>query len=329
MEEKIKVRVTKEIYDIITKDCENFEFLKSNGELNKNAFLTSLINNYYKAYQKKDKELVSLIKNELQLSNDFSAIHLVNKLNRLTASPNKEKYTETISIKPTKESEDALAFIESFLLDGVTISEFFRNMFASYCFLPQDRREKIIFKPQYDAILKAIENKKKIFFTTKTSNIKHQEAPYTIATSKEELHCYVLTQYKDNCRSFRLSRIKTVLELLDSAVFTDNDKLIFDKMIKYGPQFLYKIDETEVKVRLTEAGKDLYRLNYVHRPIADRIDGDYYYFNCSHKHLLSYFIRFGKEAFIVEPLELKKKMYDYYKKSFKFYQDQYIKEQKE
>lgn len=328
MEDKIKIRVTKEVYDVIRKDCEAFEFLKPNGELNKNAFFTCLINNYYKSYQSKEKELLFLFKSELKLNDEISEMRLVNKLNKLTNCPNKEKYTETISIKPTKDSKDALAFIESFLLNGTTISEFFRNMFASYCLLPQDRREQIIFKPQYEAILKAIQNKKKIFFTTKTSNIKHQEAPYEIATSKEELHCYVLTKYKDNCRAFRLSRIDTVLELTDNAVFNDSDRIIFNKMIKYGPQFEYKVEEKEAKVRLTETGKNLYRRYYVHRPIADRIDGNDYYFSCSHKHLLSYFIRFGKEAFVMEPLELKKQIYKYYKDSFKFYQDQYINEQK-
>ena len=47
MEDKIKIHLTPYVYDIILKDCEAFEFYKSNGELNKNSFLSKLILNYY------------------------------------------------------------------------------------------------------------------------------------------------------------------------------------------------------------------------------------------------------------------------------------------
>ena len=46
MEEKIKIHLSKDVYDVLIKDCEAFEFYKTNGQINKNAFLTKLINNY-------------------------------------------------------------------------------------------------------------------------------------------------------------------------------------------------------------------------------------------------------------------------------------------
>ena len=99
MEEKIKIHLTKEVYETILKDCEAFEFYKINGELNKNAFLTKLINNYYKSYQEKENILISLIESEIKDSvKDYKdiTIKIVNKLNKLESSPNKEKFNQII-----------------------------------------------------------------------------------------------------------------------------------------------------------------------------------------------------------------------------------------
>ena len=50
MEEKIKIHITTKVYNTLLKDCEAFEFYKSNGELNKNAFLSKLFLNYFLSY---------------------------------------------------------------------------------------------------------------------------------------------------------------------------------------------------------------------------------------------------------------------------------------
>ena len=198
MEDKIKIHLTPYVYDIILKDCEAFEFYKSNGELNKNSFLSKLILNYYLSYQEKENSLISIIEKELKEETrkykDIT-LRLVNKLNKLSTSPNKEKYSSLISYKPTKETQMALSYIENYLLNGSSLSEFFRNLFSSYASLAQDQREKIIFKSQYETILRAIKEDKKIFFTTKQGRgSNHESSPYSITTSKEELHCYLLTK---------------------------------------------------------------------------------------------------------------------------------------
>jgi hypothetical protein len=51
MEEKIKLGVTSDILKVIDRDAVSFDFLKKDGSLNRNAFLNTLIVNYYKDFQ--------------------------------------------------------------------------------------------------------------------------------------------------------------------------------------------------------------------------------------------------------------------------------------
>ncbi len=323
MEDKIKIHLTKDIYEILLKDCEAFEFFKNNGELNKNAFLSKLILNYYLTYQEKENSLINLIEKELKEEVRYYkdiTLRIVNKLNKLSSSPNKEKFSSIISFKPTKETQMALSYIENYLLNGSSLSEFFRNLFSSYTSLPQDQREKIIFKKQYETILKAIKENKKIFFTTKYGKgSKHESSPFSINTSKEELHCYLLTKYNNNYKTYRLNRIEEVTIINEKRELTDDDNVAFNRIIQHGPQFIYEENETTIIVKLTEKGKLLFRSHYIHRPLVDFIEGDYYYFNCAYSHIKTYFRRFGKEAYIVSPSILQKDFIKFYKQAHESY----------
>ena len=323
MEEKIKIHLSKDVYDVLIKDCEAFEFYKTNGQINKNAFLTKLINNYYKSYQEKENILITLIEKELKEElSDYKELTLkiVNKLNKLSSSPNKEKFSSLISLKPTKETQMALSYIEKYLLNQTGISEFFRNMFTSYASLPQDQREKIIFKTQYETLIKAIKENKKVFFTTKAGRGQtHESSPFSLTTSKEELHCYLLTKYKEQCKTYRLNRIEEVTIINEEREFNQSDIEQFNKMIEHGPQFTYEDNEEIIIVKLNERGKALYKAHYVHRPNVDFIEGDYYYFSCSHSHIKTYFRRFGKNAYIVSPYSLQKDFIKFYKQAHESY----------
>ena len=330
MEEKIKIHITTKVYNTLLKDCEAFEFFKSdNISLNKNAFLNTLINNYYLLFNEKEQTLYNLIKDSLEnvVSNkdlEYTTNELVSKLNKINNNQEKDKVSKIINLKPTKDSLAAFSYIEEYLLKNYTLSEFFRNLFSSYCSLPQDEREKIIFKKQYDTLLKAINNKKKVFFTTAQGGMsRHESSPYALSTSKEELHCYLLAKHKNICRTYRLSRIKEVVIINENISFEEADIKMFDKMIAFGPQFNYEIDEETVIIKLTNKGKLMFRTHYTHRPIPDYVEGDYYYFSCSYTQIYSYFRRFGKEAFVISPHSLQQKLFTFHKQAISHYQDNY------
>lgn len=327
MEEKIKIHLPKYIYDIFIKDAEAFEFYKNDGvSINKNAFLSAIINNYYKTYIDNETKMHEAIILSLQDSTikdkDYLATSIIQKLNKLNTEQGlNKKNSEILSLKPTKDNQDSLMLIERYIMNGIGISEFFRNMLKSYSSLPMDQREKIIFKTEYDTIIKAIEKKRKIFILTK-KELSKEASPYEIATSNEELHCYLLAKENNQCTTFRLSRIKSVQILNSKVEFSDEDILLFQKMIAYGPQFTYFGKEYEIRVKLTDKGKKLYRLIYIHRPVVEKIENDIYYFNCSYNQIIQYFERFGKEALIIKPNYIKNQLFYFYRDAYFLYKDQ-------
>lgn len=321
--EKIKIYVTERIASVLEKDAEGFEFFKKDGRtVNKNALLTNLVVNYYKNFTGQQTDLLNFLKNKISATAKVAddslnglCFDLCEKLNERSAAPNGEKFDKLVSFKPTKESEPIIDYIESYCLMGRTLSEYFRSMFASYVALPQDQREQIIFKPQYDAIIKAIKEQKRIFFTTRRGFTQKTEcAPYAIATSKEEMHCYVLTANK-TCTPVRLSRIVSVTPLAADAVFTQSQIELFEKMKTYGPQFMYRQGDGEVLVELTAKGIDKFKRIYVHRPIPVKVENNYYYFNCSHSQIVQYFIRLGCDAKIIYPQSVRDEVFNYHRRA--------------
>ena len=151
MEEKLKIYVPEGVQRILMKDMELFEFYKKDGTLNRNDFYNTLIVNYYETYQRHNEVLFTKIRKALaedvperevedlsyrilQLSEDSSE--------RLDSG----RKDVTISIKPTKNSSSIFRFIEDTLIKNSTLSRYFRDLFASYSLLPQDKRETIIFR---------------------------------------------------------------------------------------------------------------------------------------------------------------------------------------
>lgn len=327
--EKIKIYVTERIANILEKDAEGFEFFKKDGRtVNKNALLTNLIVNYHNSFTGQQTELVDFFKSKISSSatvnektlNDL-CFDLCEKLNERNAAPNGEKFDKLVSLKPTKESEPVIDYIERYCLMGRTLSEYFRSMFASYAALPQDKRELIIFKQQYEAITKAIKERKRVFITTRKGSSQRIDcAPFDVANSKEELHCYVLVAAK-SCTPLRLSRIVSVTQLAIDAVFTQKQIETFEKMKLYGPQFIYGQNDEEVLVELTEKGIDKFKRIYVHRPVPIKVDNNLYYFNCSHSQIVQYFVRLGADAKIIYPQRVCDEVNSFHRRALERYSD--------
>lgn len=327
--EKIKIYVTERIANILEKDAEGFEFFKKDGRtVNKNALLTNLIVNYHNSFTRQQNELLTFFKSRISSSAAIGektlngmCFDLCEKLNERSAAPNGEKFDKLISLKPTKESEPVIDFIESYCLAGRTLSEYFRSMFASYAALPQDKRELIIFKRQYEDITRAIKEKKRVFITTRRGGGQKLDcAPFGVANSKEELHCYVLVAAVA-CKPVRLSRIVSVTQLAADAYFTEEQLEIFEKMKTYGPQFIFRPHEKEVLVELTERGIDKFMKIYVHRPVPIRVEGNLYYFNCAHTQIVQYFVRFGGDAKVIYPQSVRDEICSFHRRALDRYSE--------
>ena len=328
MEEKIKIYIPESVNNILLKDMELFEFFKKDGSLNRNEFYNTLIVNYYEQYEENQSAIFSHIKDSIAERSSIKeqdvsdiAADILQYVDVRTFQLDRQKFDVSISIKPTRRSSDDIGYIQNCLLGNSTLSNYFRNMFASYSLLPQDKRDTIIFKQNFDLINEAIENDRKIYFTTANSDAPHIVSPYLIASSKEELFNYLLCRYNKFPYSFRMSRIRQIKILNESRDLTDKIIEVFDKMAKYGPQYSYEVKKKQVpiKVKLNERGQRSYRLMYLHRPQYVKKEDDIYYFDCSRSQAFQYFSRFGSNAIILEPEDLKTDLHRFYETAARKY----------
>lgn len=322
--EKIKITISPNVYDTLLADCELFEFFKKDTTLNKNSFLNELILNYYEEYTNSEIELNNNVKtllSEYTNSTEELSIELINLIRKTTQGDKNDKST-TISFKPTKSSIDTIEYIENKLIKNSTISSFYRSLFTSYASLPRNKREQIIFKDSVNVINEAIKKKKKIYFSTSKSNVFKSASVYSLSSSKDELFNYVLVVEKNTRFTYRLSRIRGVKLLSDNIIDLSTHENYFNKQLLYAPQYLINNNETElIKIKLTSTGERLYKNIYLFRPRYISKDDNIYTFDCSYAHIIFYFSRFGEDAIILSPLQLKKRMLGYYKYSFLAYKN--------
>lgn len=327
MEEKIRVNLSKRTYNLLMKDAENFEFFKKDGSLNKNAFINRLIINYQNDYSLKQREMLDIIEDNLfELNDKYSLLeetgyNILNKLN-LYVSDSDEYNDVHISFRPIRESLNIIDFIEHHELKGSSRSNYYRMMFDSYCSLPQDKRERIIFRNLIEKIEEAILDNRKIYLLTK-NNYKRgfpgvTLSPFSLSLTKEELYNYLLAelnQYKA-CRSTRLCRIQSISILKENREFSEDVLEKLNKMEFNGPQYAYTDEENElIKIQLSEEGIKKFKQYYVHRPVPIEINNDIYVFNCTYTQALNYFARFGEDAIILSPDSLKIQFKDFYQRA--------------
>ena len=317
MLDKIKITIPKNTYDILVKDCENFNFYKNENTLNKNLFLNTLIVNYYEKFTANEDslkdELLKIINDKLNKNQNELLDQILNVIRKNENIQDLNK-TEIINLKPTKLSEKEILFIENNLIKNNSISSFYRNLFNSYAHTPQNYRELIIFKENYELLLESIEKERKVSITLKNGDTIKDASIYKIDHAKEELFNYVLLGNSDNKpHTIRLSKIKYVSLLNTKRQIPDELITIFERQIKYGVQYpFYSAHEGEIIVKLTTKGKELFKKIYLYRPVPNKIEENLYYFNCSYNQILHYFKRFGYDALIISPAELTEKMHNYH-----------------
>lgn len=317
MLDKIKITLNKYTYNIILKDCELFGFYKNNNELNKNAFLNTLIVNYHDKFNANENNLKSSILNVLDEINIKNNDEILEKLLNIIRKNNEvedDDKSEIINLKPTKFSEKTISLIENNLSLYSSLSSYYRNMFASYAQIPLNLRERIIFKDNYETICESINNEKQVNIILNNGFVYKNVSVYKICNSKEELFNYVLIQKNDNNFStLRLANIKFVHILNTKSVVNQSTINIFERQIKCGVEYpFYNINEEKIIVKLTETGIKMFKRIYLYRPIPFKIENDLYYFNCSYNQIEYYFKRFGNNAIVISPINLCKNLNKYY-----------------
>lgn len=328
MDEKIKISLSKNSLDVLKKDCVDFKIVKDNGQPNMNAFINTLIVNFYETFSASEETLHEDIKNALSIVPDYYKEKVFHDVVKVFAKKseytNAKKDTTTFSFKPTKISQKALLHIQHVLLQSESLSSFYRRMFLSYTQKTKNEREKIIHKENFELLQKAITRGVQVCVQLQSGVVINNLSVYSISPAKDELFNYVLAYDNKHNTTMRLASVKTVTLLSVSSNIPEENRILFQRQIACAAQYpMYNTDNEPIKVQLTEKGKKLFEKIYLYRPTPVSIEGDVYTFNCSANQLLYYFERFGESALILSPKKLGIFMRNYYHFALKKYKTIY------
>lgn len=328
MDKKIKISLPKETLELLKKDCDDFNIVKTNGEPNFNHFINLLINNFYGEFTASEESLNSEIRNILSPVPSYCKEEVFADILKLFAKQNysiADKHNSTtFSFKPTKVADKAVVFINQVLNKDDSISSFYRRMFIDYSKSTKNEREKIIHKENYEILQKAIKKELQVCITLNSNEIFKNASVFAISASKDELFNYVLVCVGKLNFTLRLASIYSVSILSDKAGILPENQKLFEKQLACAVQYpILATDNNEIEVQLTDKGKKLFKKIYLYRPVPIKIDGDIYTFDCSATQIIYYFKRFGDDALILSPYDLGIHMRNYYYFALKKYRTLY------
>ncbi len=328
MEEKIKISLSKELLDLLKKDCEDFKITKPNGNTNFNSFLNLLISNYYEAFTAKEETLHDDIRSAIAVVPSYYREKVFSDVVKLFAKQNysvSEKHCgTTVSFKPTKISEKAITYINQTILKDESLSSFYRRLFVSYSKSTKNEREKIIHKENYELLQKSMKKGVQVCILLNSKEVLNATSVFSVTPAKDELFNYVLAFREKQNYTLRLASIHSVTLLSAKASIPEENRTLFERQVSCAAQYpMYNTDDEPIKVQLTEKGKKLFNKIYLYRPTPIQIEGDIYTFNCSANQLLYYFERFGDSALILSPKKLGIFMRNYYYFALKKYKSVY------
>ena len=315
MYDKIKISIPEGINELLRKDALDFRILKPNGEINLNAFINTLIMNYYETFAADEEELRDGINKALSSVPERYSRAAFDEIIKTVAKRERGWYeddrTVVISFKPTKQSESVIIYVENVLLHNESLSSFYRRLLISYARKNKTERERIIHKTTYDLLCKAIKKQLQVCISLDNGHIYNGTSLYAVAPAKDEMYNYVLAYSDKKSRTLRLAKIKTVSLLATKGEIPTENAQMFERQIRFGAQYpIYSLFE---KI-------------YLYRPTPTSIDGDIYTFECSANQILYYFERFGSEALILSPKKLGIFMRNYYYYALKKYRTVYGKD---
>ncbi len=319
MTEKYKIYLSDDTRSRLINDAELFEFTKKDESVNLNAFLKTLIVNYFDRYRHDSENLLSNIKQDLisiTSISDPDAALLADKIistyikaDRLQSSKN-----SALTLTVSGSSYEILKIIENNMLKDTSLSQYLKDMFHSYLSIPRSERETIIFQDTYEDISRALKEHRILSFTNTTSGEEKafRVEPYIIAPSKEEQCNYLLC--KDIAsgipRTFRISRLRSVFVTPDTfSIDPDMQKELQEKAIRSPHSVSLTV---QAVVRLNKYGVKKFKVITKNRPIVSKIEGDLYYFDWPELQLEEYFKRFGRDAIVIKPASLKEKIKKFY-----------------
>ena len=253
MEEKIKISIPKGTLELLKKDCEDFKVLKESGSPNMNAFINTLVVNYYEDFSASEEKLYDEIKGALFPLPEAYKGDTLDKILRILYKRGEYEapkgVSASLSFKPTKASEKSVLYIENVLLKNESISSFYRRLLISYSKKTKNEREKIIYKDVLSDLERAAAKGNRVCIILKNKTVLNDAAIFGVASSRDELFNYVLFYDGKNNGTMRLATVGSVSILPSKSKIPEENQEMFKRQIECGAQYpIYPSDSEPIKV---------------------------------------------------------------------------------
>ena len=222
-----------------------------------------------------------------------------------------------------------------------TQGKYIKSVFEEYARLPYVEREKIYFAESFITIENAVKGTDPLnpsrsprayrLRVVTDSETTYSVYPYKILQDPLSTANYLVgygrrydkpEEEKRPC-SFRISALKDITgEKSKSAFLKDQEKKYLEQCIlSRGVQFLVG-EQNEIKIRLTKAGLGKYHRQTHLRPLLSRENkGDIYTADCTPAQAEFYFFKFGSDAEILSPPDLREKVLSKYEDAVNAYKN--------
>ena len=213
-----------------------------------------------------------------------------------------------------------------------TAGRFIKAVIEEYARKPLAERESILFRDFIDLANDCIRTEKAMLVTLK-NNYRYEVRPFRVCRDTENNFNYLVGYAKlagaepeTECLvSYRISNIKAFKKTGKSGHLTESRKRDAEgKLQTVGVQFLLQEPET-IQIKLTPHGSGMYDRQAHLRPSFDSRqqteDGLWLYeFSCTPMQIYFYFFKFGADAEVLSPPELRGRFLEQYKKAIVIYE---------
>lgn len=177
MTDKIKIKVSSFVADILENDALRFGFMK-NGKSNKNALLNKLIPTLVEVRKARRNEIESILKNEYNREDSENIYNAVNTVIDRVYFEDEELNVldEYIWIRPSKETMTTYEEIETSetLITAQEIPVYIRGLLNEYSRLPQYKREVLVFDKELDVFSDACYTRHILHFKDKETGDRYK-----------------------------------------------------------------------------------------------------------------------------------------------------------
>ena len=212
-----------------------------------------------------------------------------------------------------------------------TAGRFIKAVIEEYARKPLADRESILYRGFIDLVNDCIRTEKAMLVTLK-NKCRYEIKPFCVCRDPGNNYNYLVGYSKvagastdtECLASYRISNVQSYKKTGKSGHLTESRKKDADRKLQaVGIQFLLQEPET-IQIRLTPRGNSMYNSQAHLRPAFDsrqqNEDGTWLYaFSCTPIQVQFYFFKFGADAEVLSPPELRERFTGEYEKALAVY----------